>query len=494
MKKLIVNHYLTEKRFAILDETGVNKIIIQQPQQQSAVGHIYLGTVTKVLPGMNAVFVDIGTDKNGFMHRDKLPSFVCSSEPFSTKKNKSVSSFVFQGEKLLVQIEKDETGDKGPRLTGIIELHANSVIYLPNGNTVSVSKKIADASLIQEWRQFGREQQGENEGFIFRTAVAREQKENVLAEIEKLRKQHKNLVAHAQQRKKPGLLHRKDSFLELIKDECNLMENGEVLVDDLALKQHLEEFNKPNIAITYYQGKENIFSAFHVEKEIEKALHRRVNLDNGAYSVFDESEALTVIDVNTGKFSGKNKLQETVLKTNLAAAVEVAKQLRLRDIGGIILVDFIDMKNDNERQQVQRALQKELAKDERMTKVLSFTELGILQLTRKKTKQAISEALTVSCPVCSGTGKVLSPESIAFRLERELWEHRNTDHDAVWIETTEEVAAVFSGEKDVHLQRLQEMLQLKIMITVKEGAKPFYDIRQFGSEKELQVRIDTVTK
>lgn len=246
---------------------------------------------------------------------------------------------------------------------------------------------------------------------------------------------------------------------------------------------------RENVTVTYYQGKENIFHVHHIEHEIEQALHRNVELENGAYLVIDQTEALTVIDVNTGKFSGKNHLAETVVKTNLVAAVEVAKQLRLRDIGGIILIDFIDMKNEQDRMQVQKTLEIELSKDEKQSKVISFTALGILQLTRKKTKQALSEALTVACLVCEGSGRVLSPETVAFRLERELWEHRFTDNEAVWIETTEEVRSVFSGENNVHLFRFQELLGLTIFLTLQSSAKPFYLIRQFGKVQELKARI-----
>lgn len=490
MKKLIVHYSLTEKRFASVSETGVDKIMIEQPQQQSSVGHIYFGTVAKVLPGMNAVFVDIGEEKNGFLFRDKLPSFFNSTEPFNVKKNKSVSSYVHQGEKLLVQVEKDETGDKGPRLSALLELHGQFVIYMPYGNTVSVSKKIKDAAEAKRWQVFGLENKVDKEGFIFRTSILGQPQEIILTEINELRKQYEGLAKLAQQRKKPGLLQKKDSFIERIKNECKVSDYHEIVVDDLTLKRELEPLLLPDQILSYHQGKETIFSAYHLEQEIEQALQRRVDLDKGAYLIIDQTEAMTVIDVNTGGFSGKHQLADTVLQTNLQAAVEIAKQLRLRDIGGIILIDFIDMKNEPDRHKVQRMMEKELRKDALPTKLLGFTPLGVLQLTRKRTKQALSEALTIPCPACSGTGKVLSPETIAFRLERELWEYRYADHEAVWVEMSEEVKTIFSGEKSVHLQRLIEMLGLQIFISTKESLKPYYLIRQFGSVKELKARIE----
>jgi ribonuclease G len=484
VKKLIINYSLREKRFALVDETVVEKIVIEQPQQHSAVGNIYLGTVTKVLPGMNAVFVDIGEEKNGYLQREKLPSFV-----LNPNKNKSVSAFVFQGEKMLVQVEKDETGSKGPRLTGIIELYSEDVIYLPKGRTISVSKKIADQEVRVRLESMALSFKNDEEGFIFRTSAGGRTEEVLSVEMAELRYRYAEMIKSLEQRKKPGLLHEKDLFLEQITNECKRIASGEVLVDDLPLKHQLEKIVQPGVTVTYYHGKENIFHAFHVEHEIEGALQRNVELENGAFLVIDETEALIVIDVNTGKFSGKNQLSETVVQTNLSAAVEIAKQLRLRDIGGIILVDFIDMKSERDRDRVQKAMERELRKDDHPFRVLGFTSLGILQITRKKTRQALSEALSVVCPVCEGTGRVLSPETVAFRLERELWEHRNSDYEAVWVETTEEVRSIFCGEKDVHLERLQEMLGMRILLTILVAAKPFYQVRQFGDLRELEGRI-----
>lgn len=489
MKKLIINYTTREKRFALINEKNVEKILIEQPQQQTSVGNIYFGIVTKVLPGMNAVFIDIGEEKNGYLQRDKLPSFFLLNEPFETKKNRPVTKFAFQGERLLVQVEKDATGTKGPRLTGIIELHGSNVIYLPKGKVVSVSKKIDNKALQQAWQQFGLRIKSADEGLIFRTSVKDDEEHQAKKEIEELRNQYENLTKKAEQLKKPGLLHRKDFFFEQIIMEINRYEPTLVYVDDLQLKQQLES-TCPDTDIHLNQGKENIFSVHQIEHEIQAALHKTVYLENGAYLVFDETEALTIIDVNTGKFSGKTTLGATVLQTNLMAAEEIIRQVRLRDIGGIILVDFIDMKTDKERQQVVRKIEHSLRQDERRTRVIGFTPLGILQLTRKKTKVALSEALTAPCPVCEGTGRVLSSETMAFRLERELWEHRYSDYEAVWIETTEEVCSIFCGEQDIHLERLQESLGLKIMITVVAGSKPTYLIRQFGSINELETKTN----
>jgi ribonuclease G len=201
--------------------------------------------------------------------------------------------------------------------------------------------------------------------------------------------------------------------------------------------------------------------------------------------VIDQAEALTVFDVNTGKFSGKTNLRDTVLKTNLNAAAEAARQIKLRDLAGIILIDFIDMDNPSDRDLVVKSLQKELLQDDRRTRVVGFTDLGILQLTRKKTKRSLTETLTEKCSACQGTGQVVSAETVAYRLERELWEFRNSDHEAVLIGATNEVVLHFSGEADVHKMRLESAIGLKINFTITPSAVPCYEILKFGKSAQL---------
>jgi ribonuclease G len=233
------------------------------------------------------------------------------------------------------------------------------------------------------------------------------------------------------------------------------------------------------IRIHFYSGKENIFTVHRVEHEIEKALKRIVWLDNGAYLVFDQTEALTIIDVNTGKFSGKGDYEDTVLRTNQLAARKIVQQLRLRDIGGMVLIDFIDMKREQDKQSVLEVMENELAMDERRTKIIGYTPLGILQLTRKRTKVSMSEALQVKCPVCEGTGRILSAETVAFRLERELFEHRHSDFEAVLIETTEEVKGALLGNGS-YADTLEELLGLKLFFQINSSAAHYYSIKQFG--------------
>ncbi|KAB2338706.1 Rne/Rng family ribonuclease [Cytobacillus depressus] len=484
MYTLIINHLTREKRYALVKNNEVEKLVIHQPQQQSSVGNIYLGTVEKVLPGMNAAFVGIGEEKSGYLHRDKLVSYVQNNDDKLLKESKSISSYVHQGEKLLMQVEKEAAGTKGPRLTGVIELQGKHLIYMPSGRYVAVSKKIEDDEFREKLRHFGHEIKEPEEGLIFRTSSKNESQNHLSAELEELRLQYKELLQSARSLKKPGKILENNVLLDEISEEIYRREITEIIVDDLSLKFDLQK--KYQIPIQVYNGRENIFSAFRLEHEIDKALKRIVWLENGAYLIIDEAEALTVIDVNTGKYSGKQDLANTIVKTNEWAAIEAAKQIRLRDIAGMILIDFIDMKDEKDRNRIFKLMEAELRKDERRTKVIGFTPLGILQLTRKKTKPAISEALTVKCPSCEGTGRVLSPETVAFRLERELWEHLGGDCEAVLIESTEDVLRIFSGEQNIHKKRMEELLGMEIVFSEITSFKPFYEIRQFGTTEETK--------
>ncbi|WP_338470392.1 Rne/Rng family ribonuclease [Niallia sp. XMNu-256] len=478
MKKLIVNGLTREKRFALLDESKVEILQVKQPKQESLVGNIYIGTVTKVLPGMNAAFVDIGDDKNGYIHRDKLAAFVLAEGAKELKEKKSISSFIHQGEKILVQVEKDATGTKGPRLTSIIELQGEHIIYMPKGKYVAVSKKIETS---EDLRKFGYHIKTDEEGFIFRTSSATISQQALIAEIETLRERYQTIKSQAGLLKRPGLLLENDHFfLDIVEIIKPILENLEVIVDDRSFMNKLQQVY-PTLTISLHSGNENIFITYGLHGEVEKALKRIIWLSNGAYLVIDEVEALTIIDVNTGKFSGKQDLADTVLKTNVLAAEEVARQIRLRDLAGMILIDFIDMKTEKEKRLVLDKITAELQKDSRQTRVVGFTPLGILQLTRKKTKVSLSESLMEKCPVCSGTGSIPSPETIAFRLERELYEYRYRDIEKIIIESTEEVQTVFCGEQDEHKKRLEEILGFSLHFKQIEHIQPFYKIVQLQS-------------
>jgi ribonuclease G len=488
LETLIINYAAREKRFALFINNKVEKLFIDHPEDHSLVGNIFYGTVTRVLPGMNAAFVDIGEGKNAYIPRNLLASFVLAAEEKAIKEQKSITKFVHQGEKILVQIEKDATGTKGPKATGIIEIQGDNLIYMPYGRYVAVSKKIADESKKTVLRQLGKQMKDQDEGIIFRTSSMNCTEQELRAELDMLRISFERMLQKASVLNHPGILFEKDLFSEKLIESIAKMSSGEVIADDLRFKQKLEgtePVKMGKVVLRYYQEKENIFSTYRVEHEIEKALKRVVWLENGAYLIFDETEALTIIDVNTGKFSGKSELEDTVVKTNRLAAIEIARQLRLRDVGGMILADFIDMKKDHHRQFISETMEQECKKDEKRTRVIGFTPLGILQLTRKKTRVSLSEALKVKCPVCEGTGRILSAETVAFQLERELFEHRHSEFEAVLVETTQEVKAAFEGPGKSFQSYFEEATHLKVFFEILPAVSPYYNLKQFADVEEF---------
>ncbi|MFC3883082.1 Rne/Rng family ribonuclease [Bacillus songklensis] len=487
MKTCYVNAASSAKRIALVGENGLERLYLEeQSKGHQIAGNIYAGRVVKVLPGMQAAFVDIGMDKNGYLHRNDLASFHLSAS--ASKDKESITKFVREGEEILVQVVKEGIGTKGPKLTGIIEFGGECVVYLPHGNYVAVSKKITDEER-EKWRTFASLHRQEQEGILLRTSVSRTSEEEVIREWQSLRERYEQVAKKKGQVKTPSVLYEPYDFIfSTLEDLFRKIDQCDVYIDDYdTYEQFKNKQMNVNGTIMYYRHRENIFRHYHIEPEIEKLLKKIVWLKNGAYIIIDQTEAMTVIDVNTGKFSGKTTQRETVLQTNIEAAKEIANQLKLRNIGGMILIDFINMKEEGDRQRVQEVLQEKVKNDDTRTTIIGFTQLGILQVTRKKVKESIEAALTHHCPICSGTGRIYSPEAVAYKIERELWEHRMMEEEAMWIETTPVVITAL--KRDGFLPKLEDMIGFKVFLTDSPHLHGSYSIRHIGSIKTIQERI-----
>ncbi|KMY51096.1 Rne/Rng family ribonuclease [Peribacillus loiseleuriae] len=495
MKKLIANLSTREKRYACLENGRISKLEVVPPNHASSVGNIYLGKVTKVLPGMEAAFVDYGEKKSGFLYRDELPSYQEAKR--SGARKSSVNQYIREGEKLLVQVTRDETGTKGAKLTGLIELSSNHVVYIHGIDYIGVSKKFKSHQSQNQWRNIAHTHKKEDEGLIIRTAMEEKSEAIFLKQLHAQRGKFAQLLKMAASLKAPSLLWQRDSFLESILTEMSEVPDGELHVDDFTYFQELkkwQEAHESDWAIFYEAGPVNIFSHLGIESDAEQALKKIVWLKNGSYLIFEETEAFTVVDVNTGKFTGKAQKEQTLFETNMQAAKEIAHQLRLRNIGGIILIDFINMEQVQHRHAIFDTLKTETKQDEMRVQLIGFTELGIFQLTRKRTSASLSEKLTTACPTCHGTGKVDSAETVAFRLERELMEHRKLEEEAVLIEADEAVAAILFGENNSYKPVLEEMLRKEILVTILKGNDHRYEIKRFGTKNELmKVRENLLT-
>lgn len=488
--EVIIQYKMREKRFAVRENKIVTKINTQQMDDETKVGNIYLGTVSTVKAGMNAAFINIGEDKHGYLPKEQIPAYI-----HSTEKNKELfplSKFIHEGEKILVQVKKDETATKGPLLTAIIELTSEKVVYMPEGKYIAVTKK-ATTDAREKWRKYAQKIKKCQEGMIIRTEALSSTKEAFLEEVNMLRKQYKQLVAQIPHLHAPTLIFKRSVLEESIFLELKRLQKGRMIVDDLSFAKRLKEWLAihPSLdwEMDYHSAVTNIFSVYGIEEELTTSLKKIVWLSNGAYITMEQTEAFVVVDVNTGKFTGKQSLEQTVLQTNIAAAKEIGRQMMIRDYSGIILIDFINMRHEKDRQMVQAALATQLQKDTKRISFSGFTSLGIFQLTRKKTENSLPDKLLQRCTVCNGTGKIKSPETIAFQLEREMWEHRNREESAVLIETTAKVKNCFSGKEDMHLKRLESQLQLTFFFEISEAPYHFYKIKQFEAEEVLKKKM-----
>ncbi|EHL77616.1 rne/Rng family ribonuclease [Bacillus sp. 7_6_55CFAA_CT2] len=448
MKTLYVNYAGSEKRVAIEEKKKIVEFLWKRNEEQEIVGHIYVGRVVRTIAGMNAAFVNIGLEKHAYLSYDDVPS----------------SYRIHEGQAILVQVVKEAIDTKGPKLTANIEFTGKYVVYMPFDEMRAVSRKIKNNKRRQQLLQIEIEGTG---GYIFRSASEKGAIEEIQAEMQELQQLYEELKRKEGQGKAPLLLHRPATFLDRVFQENPIETIEKVVVDTRSIVKELEDkIGKEKVS--FYNEKSSMFNHFGIEREIEKALQKIVWLSNGAYLIVEQMETMTVIDVNTGKFTGKQNLQDTVLRTNEMAAEEIARQLRLRDIGGMILIDFINMKKREDKEKVRECLIAAMQDDRTYTRVLGFTELGILEMTRKRKKHSLRDVLLKECVPCKATGYVMSHETIAYELERELITYGNIEDEAVLIAAPKELQKQFLQkelQKIFHLKFISKMIISKSMLS-----------------------------
>ncbi|MCM3759779.1 Rne/Rng family ribonuclease [Alkalihalobacillus oceani] len=495
MKKIYFNMATRERRAAIVENGEVVELMIERPVHNRVVSSVYRGKVVNVLPGMQAAFIDIGRDKNGFLYRDDLLSFHLSTEDEAEKKRRSISEFVKEGEEILVQVTKEGFGTKGPRLTGVVSFPGKFIVYMPQGGYVGVSRRFSSEEERERLRQVGESLLEGEEGLIIRTSCEGQSADVIASELQFMRARWQKLWEEEKHRKAPALIHQDTGLIERIMRDFSFATVSEIVVDHLEeyrqLKGLLAPYGQSETMLRLYREKENIFTAFGIEKELERAMKRQIWLKNGAYLMIDQTEALTVIDVNTGKFTGKTNLHDTIRKTNAEAAKEIAKQLRLRDISGIIIIDFIDMKREDDQKYVLETFEQALKRDRTKTSIHGLTGLGLVEMTRKKIRQNLQASLSKACPTCSGKGAVLSDEAQAFKIERQLWEYRGMVEEALVLELPSHVATVLFGAKSEHLKRLEEALGFRILVFPnRKMAEENFAIRFIGTLTEASAQLE----
>jgi ribonuclease G len=463
LREIVVNVAEEETRVAVLEDRVPVEIYIERAINQRLVGNIFKGRVENVLPGMQAAFVNIGLEKNAFLYvEDALPARTPETNGLSGSPlgSTNICDILKQGQETLVQIVKEPIGTKGPRVTIHITLPGRYLVLMPTVDYIGISRRIESEKERERLKELAARVKPEGMGLIVRTVAEGVEEEELRQDINLLTKLWRKILSRAAHGPVPNLIHRDLELVQRILRDIFTED-----VDRLTLDSRYEyEKVLDLLDITgsrlklkvFLNERENIFEEYGIEQEIEKALKRKVWLKSGGYLVFDQSEALTAIDVNTGKYVGTTNLEDTVLKTNLEATHEIGRQLRLRNIGGIIIVDFIDMAEESHRQEVLQALETEIKRDKTKTNILGITQLGLVEMTRKKVRPSLSEVLQKPCPYCEGRGKVLSEETLGIHYKNQIYNMaRQTAAQTILVEANPVVAARLIGSGGANLRDLE---------------------------------------
>jgi ribonuclease G len=425
-RELVISVDVGEQRVAILEDDRVAEVYLERPERRSIAGNIYLGVVDNVLPGMEAAFVEIGLEKNGFLYVDEI----VGPELEGRKGARKIQDLIKRGQTIMVQAVKDPMKSKGARLTTEISLPGRFLVYVPNGEGSGVSRRLEDAERTR-LKDIIKNLDPKGGGIIVRTAAEGASAEDIERDLVFLQRLWKTIQTKAKSATAPTLVYEEAELpLRIVRDLFAGDFIGARIDDDRTHRRIVSYLKKtsPHMVerVHRYRDKEPLFEASGVEAEIRSTLDRRVDLPSGGYLVFDYAEAFTVIDVNTGRFVGsrgksaQGRLEDTIVKNNLEAVTEVVRQLRLRDIGGIIVIDFIDMANPKNRETVEEALRSELERDRTKTYVVEISPLGLVEMTRQNVTDGPREILTNRCPICSGDGVVVSDATHALEDERKL--------------------------------------------------------------------------
>ncbi len=476
--EILVNVGPTETRDALIENGVLQEVYIERAQRKGYVGNIYKGKVVRVLPGMQAAFVDIGHERAGFIHVADLAPKDEDGVEQRLNEHCDIRGFLREGQDLLVQVVKDPISTKGARLTSHLSVSARYLVYMPYTDHIGVSARIEDEAerdrlksvvnnLADEYRD-----KYKVGGFIVRTAAEGVSEDEFRADIPFVFRLWEEAERATKKARAPAAVHEDlPLYMRTIRD---LMRPNieKVRIDSREAFQNMQSFAKhyaPEIGekLEHYPGERPIFDLYSVEDEIQKALEVKVNLKSGGYLLIEQTEAMTTIDVNTGAFVGHRNLEETIFKTNLEAAAAIARQLRLRNIGGIIILDFIDMADGEHQRQVLRTLEKNLERDRVKTGITGVSELGLVEMTRKRTRESLTQMLCEPCPSCNGRGKLKSPETVCYEIFREiLREARAYERESFEVLASQVVIDRLLDEESANVADLEEFIRGTIRFQV----------------------------
>ena len=482
-QEILINVTPRETRVAVVESGVLDEITVERSSQKGWVGSIYKGKVVRVLPGMQAAFVDIGAERTAFLHASDIAGSMGQEGGGGDKGHASINRLLTTGQELLVQVIKEPLGTKGARLTTQISIPSRYLVFMPGVGYVGVSQKVDDENERQRLKEIVRANipEGGQGGYILRTAAEGTTEEELVTDMKFLQRMWETIQQRARDTAAGSVIHEglrlvQRTMLDLVGAEID-----KVRVDDMQSFQELLEFARqfvPELVprIEYFGEDSPLFDVYSVEDEIKKALSRKVLLKSGGYLIIDQREAMTTIDVNTGAFVGRRNLEETIFKTNLEATQAIARQLRLRNLGGIIIIDFIDMADEEHKRQVLRALEKAMARDRAKTTISAVSELGLVEMTRKRTRESLEHVLCEPCPTCEGRGLVKTPETVCYEIFREILRQvRQFDIEQYRILASQEVVDMLTNEEAGNVTELEAFVGKPIKFQV----EPMYAREQF---------------
>ena len=497
LKELVVNHSDHETRVALLENSTIVELFIERGDETSITGNIYKGRIQRVLPGMQAAFVDIGLDQAAFLYVDdiidqtalEVASYfekengtnnensalqgpvepigpVEQTEPYDI----SIEELLKEGQQLLVQVAKSPIGSKGPRVTTHLSFPGRYIVLMPYVDHIGISRKIINEAERKRLKELILSIRKNNYGYILRTTAEGIDADRIAKEISFLTKTWEEVKRRNEEKSATCLIYRDISIIfravrDLLTDDAD-----KLIIDSKKEYKNVQSFLSKympdsNLLIELFKGKESIFDAYNIETDIERALKKRVWLKSGGYIIIEQTEALVAIDVNTGRYVGGHNFDETILKTNLEAVREIAYQVRLRNIGGIIIIDFIDMKKETHKEKVMVQIAEEMKKDKSQINILPLSDLGLVQMTRKRTRKNLKRTLNEPCFYCGGDGMLLSGKSICHKIFRDLInEAGDMMGNKFTVKVHPEIARLLHGEEKHLINSLEKQFEKSIAI------------------------------
>ena len=490
-KQLIINVSEHETRVALLEDGTIAELYIDRGDDSNIVGNVYKGKVLRVLPGMQAAFVNIGLSQAAFIYVDdvfcddfgeyerlfNVESEIDDEDPenepghkYSKRRDFNIEELICEGQEILVQVAKSPMGTKGARISSYVSMPGRFLVLMPTSDHIGISRRIEDEAERDRLKQLVQRLRTENYGYIVRTAAEGEQEEKLAYEMGFLNNLWKNIQKKYETAPAPSLLHQELSIsLRAVRDLL-IQEVEKVVIDSKptyhAILSFLDNY-MPSLKdhVVLYDGSEPVFDAYNLEGDISRAIKRKVWLKSGGYILIEHTEALVAIDVNTGRYVGVHNLEETILKTNLEAVKEIAYQIRLRDLGGIIIIDFIDMEKKANQEKIFNALKEALKKDKSKTHVLPMSEMGLIQMTRKRTREPLTRILCEPCFYCEGEGYLISRQSICNNIYREiLRDAHDMDGTRLTLRVNPQIAELFLGQENLLISNLERNIGKQIVI------------------------------